>query len=180
MAVAYGVRSFLGAALDAVRYHPWLDALRTRPAIPRGARLNLGSGDQPQSGFVNVDLWGPADARFNLLNRFPVPDAWVQEVYTHHVLEHFTIRDVERILAESFRVLAPGGLMHSSVPETVEAPTITRDFVARAFGHAHKSMFTERLLGELLAVAGFAEVRRVEQRGYSHRVGSLNMEGRKP
>ena len=63
------------------------------PTIPPpptdGMRLNLGSGQHPQPGYINVDKFGSPDVRADLEQfPWPWPDSSVREIVLTHVLEH--------------------------------------------------------------------------------------------
>lgn len=78
-------------------------------------RLNLGSGNRPLAGFVNVDsrplstVDVVADVR-----SLPFPDGSAIEVEASSLLEHF--RDPYEVLDEIHRVLAPDGVLRVRVP----------------------------------------------------------------
>ena len=82
-------------------------------------RVNLGCGDHPLAGWVNVDadLECPADV-FTVLPTLPFSDASCEEVYAGHLLEHFTREDAAVLLRECFRCLVPGGRLGVLVPDT--------------------------------------------------------------
>lgn len=55
-------------------------------------RLNLGSGDVPLAGFINVDALFDAsgvDLVADINERLPFNDAQVDMTYASHILEHF-------------------------------------------------------------------------------------------
>lgn len=83
--------------------------------VPR--KLNLGCGQFPLAGFLNVDISArtPADVLCDL-DRFPYPfaDERFEEIRAHHVLEH--LRDPFRAMAEWRRLLRPGGTLLVKVP----------------------------------------------------------------
>lgn len=107
-------------------------------------KLNLGCGPVQPEGWQNVDgslrawlvfrlpwldglmvsltLWPATEfnarTRFaNLRRRLPWADNSTDCVYLGEVLEHFTREDGERLMAECFRVLRPGGTIRLRVPD---------------------------------------------------------------
>lgn len=75
-------------------------------------RLNLGSGDHYEDGWVNVDLPGNGvrvDVAHDITERLPFDDGSVDKVYLGHVLEHVDYDLVVAVLGEVRRVLVPGG-----------------------------------------------------------------------
>jgi SAM-dependent methyltransferase len=78
-------------------------------------RLNLGSGNRPLPGFVNVDsrplptVDVVADVR-----RLPFDDGMATEIEASSLLEHF--RNPYEVLDEIHRLLAPEGVLHVRVP----------------------------------------------------------------
>lgn len=54
-----------------------------------GLKLNLGSGQNPKQGYLNVDKYGSPDLKCDLESfPWPWPDNSVSEIILHHVLEH--------------------------------------------------------------------------------------------
>src|SRR5204863_8146984 len=90
-----------------------------RLAGQRGLKLHLGCGSNRKAGWVNIDLFNAAaDLQLDLREPLPFGDATVSEVYSEHVLGHFEYRpDARHLLAESLRVLEPGGLFNIGVPD---------------------------------------------------------------
>jgi predicted SAM-dependent methyltransferase len=126
------------------------------------ARVNLGCGLQTPSGWINVDgSWNARLAKhpwirrallsLNLLPadtlnipwsssifihdiRQPLPfsDGSVAAIYASHVLEHLYREEGQRLVNESLRVLAKGGVLRVVVPD-LEA--IVREYMGeRPFG----------------------------------------------
>jgi hypothetical protein len=84
-----------------------------------GLKLNLGSGQNPQPGFVNVDKFGEPDLKCDLeVFPWPWPDDSVSEVLMSHSLEHLgASADVFiAIMKELFRVCQAGATIHIAVP----------------------------------------------------------------
>lgn len=84
-----------------------------------GLRLNLGSGQQPLEGYVNVDLYGTPDLVCDL-EAFPWPwdSGSVDEVVMSHVLEHLgrTPDAFIGVMKELYRVCRDGARVRIRVP----------------------------------------------------------------
>jgi hypothetical protein len=84
-----------------------------------GLKLNLGSGQNPQSGYLNVDKYGKADLHCDLESfPWPWPDNSVSEILLIHVLEHLGASPDTfiGIMKEMYRVCEPDALIHIAVP----------------------------------------------------------------
>lgn len=94
-----------------------MDEKQTPPPL----RLNLGSGQRPLDGFVNVDKYAAANPDVvHDLESFPWPweDGSVDEVFCCHVMEHLG-EDVETYLGiwrEVYRVMKHGAVLTVVVP----------------------------------------------------------------
>ncbi len=85
----------------------------------RQLKLHLGCGKRYLSGFVHVDAV-PYDHvdHVHVVERLPMfADNSVDLIYSCHVLEHFKRAEVAGVLAEWFRVLRPGGVLRTAVPD---------------------------------------------------------------
>lgn len=116
--------------------------------------------------FLHHDLsWG-----------IPLPDACADHLYTSHFLEHLDREAGERLLAEAYRVLKPGGTMRVCVPDLAHAVALyargdKRKMLSEYFfvedpagGYSqHRYMYDLGLLSELLRDVGFDWV---EQRAF--------------
>ena len=84
-----------------------------------GLKLNLGCGQKPQPGFVNVDKFGDPDLKWDL-ETFPWPwkDGSVSEILMTHVLEHLgaTSEVFIGVMKEIYRVCEPGAKIQIVVP----------------------------------------------------------------
>ena len=82
-------------------------------------KLNFGCGQRFARGWVNIDFHSahPDVQRVNLLRRWPFPDCHFDAVYSSHTLEHFTSDQAETLVSESRRVLKPGGILRTVVPD---------------------------------------------------------------
>lgn len=85
-----------------------------------GLRLQLGCGDNPFPGFVNVDFL-PSQRGvlgWNLLDRWPDELAGrVRCAFSEDVLEHFFYEEQSFVLCEMNRALAPGGVFRVLMPD---------------------------------------------------------------
>ena len=115
----------------------WLGAVSGRGAIGRSAargsaltgnalRLNLGCGDKPLPGYLNVDvaasrLGRHPDVLADLRARLPFPDGCADEVMAIHVIEHFWRWEVAEVVREWARVLRPGGRLILECPNLIAA-----------------------------------------------------------
>jgi predicted SAM-dependent methyltransferase len=161
----------------------YVSAARTRFALSAKDidRLEIGAGAKGRNGWTTLDLYG-ADYTWDLRWRLPLRDASVGEVYSSHVMEHFSYPDLIRLLSEVRRVLKPGGVYKAAVPNAalyVDAyvkrnasalklaygpalhsalPIDALNYVAYMDGH-HRYLFDPENLQRVLKVAGFNDVR---------------------
>jgi hypothetical protein len=76
----------------------------------------------------------PASVRYgDICKGLPIPDGTVRGCYASHVLEHLSLTDFRRALANTFRMLQPGGVFRLVVPDLYER---ARTYVADV---GHKS-----------------------------------------
>lgn len=82
-------------------------------------KLNLGSGQNPLPGYINVDKFGSPDLLHDL-EKFPYP--WetnsIDEIVMHHILEHLGERTETflGIIKELYRICKPDALIKITVP----------------------------------------------------------------
>ena len=160
-----------------------------RPAARAEIWLEIGSGPQKgRNGWITfdlpgTDLAGGADLLGDLNQPLPFESGEVSRIYCSHVLEHFGIRQLKKLLAECHRVLRPGGVMSVAVPNAriyldgyhapqkfdrqrflQFEPAVTNfgridivNFMAYMDGD-HRYMFDEENLLAVLRSAGFSHV----------------------
>ena len=113
-----------------------------------------------------------ADAR-----QLPFKDEVFDHVYSSHLIEHFSHREVKNVLKEWFRVLKKDGTIEIRCPWLRVRALIfflrpTWKNVKHIYGgqehegNFHKCGFSFGLLKELLEDVGIIKVRRVIKRGY--------------
>jgi predicted SAM-dependent methyltransferase len=154
-------------------------------ATGKPIRLEIGSGPRGLSDWTSLDRNIGAHVQHDLTKPLPFPDGSVDEVYSSHVLEHFTYpRPLLSVLEECHRVLKPGGRIRIAVPNArvflqayFEPEGFDRErfcnedvglhFTSRIdvvnfiayLGGDHKFLFDSENLPLVLAEAGFRDVR---------------------
>lgn len=78
--------------------------------LPSPLWLNLGCGRDIREGFVNIDMYSDSpDVVYMDIRKIALPDNSADLILASDVLEHFSHREVDVVLAEWGRVLKPGG-----------------------------------------------------------------------
>jgi predicted SAM-dependent methyltransferase len=145
-------------------------------------KLHLGCGRRHIPGYVHIDVvdYPHVDHVSSIDNLSFLQDRSVELIYNCHVLEHFKRREVNRVLREWYRVLAPGGLLRVSVPDFAalcEVYVRSRDLglvIGPIFGrqdylyNIHYNLFDFDTLKAQLEQAGFSQVRRYDWRETEH------------
>jgi predicted SAM-dependent methyltransferase len=85
----------------------------------RSLKLHFGCGTRFAPGWVNIDAFEQPklDLQWDLRDRLPCEAGVADLIYSEHVLEHFEKEDADVLLAEAFRLLAPGGRIRLGVPD---------------------------------------------------------------
>ena len=156
-----------------------------------GRNLEIGSGANPQPGYIHTDAYVD-DSNRHLVDvvcdarDLPFPDAYFDSVLMFGVFEHFGFFEVQEVLLEVSRVLAPSGVFKFDVPDfdwfihayltgndrSTKQPLIERDhtWIMHAIfggqngpGQFHKWGWSEDRLREFLAKPNweFSEIRLV-------------------
>lgn len=88
-------------------------------------KLHLGCGKNKLPGWINIDRQGvdklyngcPAGYyKYDILNKFPFDDGAVDFIFWEHVVEHFDIPDLYKIVREMYRLLRAGGIVRTACP----------------------------------------------------------------
>ena len=82
-------------------------------------KLNLGCGERFLPSWVNCDFQSnsPNVLVHDLQNPLPFPKESFQVAYHSHVLEHLKPANARKFLLECQRVLSPGGLLRTVIPD---------------------------------------------------------------
>ena len=145
-------------------------------------KLHLGCGKRFIPGFVHVDIVNYDHIDYlTSIDRLDVfQDNSVELIYNCHVLEHFHRSKVGKVLKEWYRVLKPGGILRTSVPDfealcelymnkkdlsLVIGPLIGRQ---NYLYNIHYNIFDYSSLKKELLTAGFKEVYHYDWRKTEH------------
>jgi predicted SAM-dependent methyltransferase len=80
-------------------------------------KLQIGAGSARHEGWLNTDIEaGEGLAFLDASKPFPFADNTFHYIASEHVIEHLSYEDGKVMLAESFRVLAPGGKVRIATP----------------------------------------------------------------
>ncbi len=162
-----------------------LATVEAAPLIAPPLKLHLGCGRRHIPGFVHVDIApGPPIDWVTRVERLSMFDADVADlVYASHVLEHFSRREVPKVLAEWHRVLKSGGVLRLAVPDFAACAKLYHEkgmedglngLVGLISGGQrdiydfHKSIFDATFLSNLLTDAGFGDIRPWDWRATEH------------
>lgn len=94
---------------------------KNTPPDPDSRKLNLGAGRWHEPGWEVVDLYADPwfiDYRIDLRGEYtlPIASGCTELVFSSHTIEHMSDSSVRRLLAESYRVLRPGGVIRVATP----------------------------------------------------------------
>jgi hypothetical protein len=144
-------------------------------AISSGTvKLNVGCGHIPLDGYLNVDSRElPSVDVVADVASLPFDDGTLQEIYSSHLLEHFPVEQLNRVVLPHWLTkLRPGAILSAIVPD---AEGMISDYVSGQMtfeelrevtfglqeynGDFHFNMFNKNSLKALLERAGFSNVR---------------------
>ena len=145
-------------------------------------KLHLGCGKIYIPGFVHVDVvnYDHIDYLTSIDSLDVFGDNACDLIYNCHVLEHFHRNRTEKVLKEWYRVLKPGGILRTSVPDfnaCCEAYRIEKDLsliIGLLMGrqnflyNIHYNIFDFNSLRKQLLQAGFRKVYRYDWRETEH------------
>lgn len=152
-------------------------------------KINIGCGDHPIDGWLNIDLVPPADIVADFRH---VGFSNVEEINMSHVLEHLGWRETQGALVHAWEWLKPGGIITVEVPDSRELLDAGVDHPMWLWGvygaqihegEYHKSGFTMESLETAMADAHFDIVSKKEfLSGEDQRPGfpCIEIVGRKP
>lgn len=143
--------------------------------------INIGSGNQKLSGFINIDIEPGADIRVDVRDGLPFANKSVQGLYSEYFIEHLTQGEGLAFLRDCRRVLVPNGVLRIATPDL---DALVDDFVSdrrhpdwERFGYdwvgnrcemlnlamrewGHKWLYNEEEIVRLASIAGFKLMKR--------------------
>jgi len=142
-------------------------------------KLNVGSGEYPKDGYVNIDkYYDKADVISDAI-ALPYENNSADELLSSHMLEHFNKYEISNALKEWYRVLKINGKIEIEVPDFesilktwLESDDKTGFAMDTVFGlqtrpgEEHKFGFTSKILKEMLLDIGFFDIEITKT--YSH------------
>lgn len=145
--------------------------------------LHIGCGYKYIPGFIHIDARKLPHVDYvtsaDKLDMFQ--DNSVDLIYNCHILEHFERNDIEKVLEEWYRVLKPGGILRTAVPDfqklvkvylkyqdlnLIIGPLYGRQDYSENF---HYTVFDFSTLEALLRRVGFCKVYRYDWRKTIHK-----------
>ncbi|MFQ5873453.1 MAG: methyltransferase domain-containing protein [Dehalococcoidia bacterium] len=146
-------------------------------------KINLGCGDRPLEGFINVDARDLPGIEFPNTRAEDLScfeDSYADYIYACHILEHVPRKLTFATLCEWNRVLKPGGMLRVAVPDwdaTVQYYNETGDLENLLNwiygGRQHPDDYHNRIfnfpgLRTLLVEAGFKRIHKYDWRETEH------------
>jgi predicted SAM-dependent methyltransferase len=115
----YLIDELVGEVRISLRRARYSRPVRRALAPMKDCRVAIGCGDQPVSGWVNLDVSSVPGAYFWDCRRdLPFADNAVTSIFAEHVFEHFEVAtDAQQFLRECLRCLRPGGVVRIVVPD---------------------------------------------------------------
>jgi predicted SAM-dependent methyltransferase len=155
------------------------EAYARRLSEMREFRVNLGCGEKPLPGYINVDLRHLPDVDVMAdVRRLPFAEGTVTEIASAHLVEHFRQHHLETVVLPHWRsLLKDDGLVRIVCPNWLvliehfnqgrltinELKQVTFGLQDYA-GDDHLAMYTPETLTETLLAAGFRNVEILEDR----------------
>jgi predicted SAM-dependent methyltransferase len=151
----------------------------------KNVKVHLGCGKRFLPGYIHVDLdKHPHIDHYHDIKKLPMfEDNSVDEIYTCGVFEYFDkITEVPEVLREWRRVLKPGGVLRTAVPDFESVTRVYRDhgdvdgigILGPVFGRIeidtdqgekvlfHKTVYDFNSLKKIMEAAGFTNYRRYD------------------
>lgn len=128
------------------------------------SRVNLGSGQYPLEGYLNIDNYTGADLHCDF-RQLHFRD--LDEINMSHLLEHISWRETDEVLSLLKGWLAPDGILRVEVPDMLSIMALgTKHPLWHKYvygdqshgGEYHLAGFTAHTLRDHLLLAGFTDI----------------------
>ncbi len=95
-----------------------IKALLERKKEINPKRIQIGGGRHFLKGFLNIDIFPPADILYDVREGIPLEDCCSELIFTEHFLEHIDYPvSVKKFIKECYRVLKKKGKIIIGVPD---------------------------------------------------------------
>jgi len=146
-------------------------------------KLNLGAGNFPLKGFINIDkkkLPG-IDRILEIKDKLDYPDGSIDEIYMGHFIEHLEVDDAVNLLKDCLRVLKKEGKIIITIPDfekifqqfnfstankMIMNRNIPEEINPSKIEEHHKSLWTNYYLEDILRKLNFKDVITLEDCPY--------------
>jgi len=95
----------------------WQQERFNRPKKEGVIRLNIGCGETHPPSYINSDIESDTADIIHDMRQLPYKNETVDEISSHHSLEHIPYIDSEKTLIEFYRVLKVGGYLDIGIPD---------------------------------------------------------------
>lgn len=109
-------------------------------------KVQLGSGGHVNHDFINIDMTPElgVDIVHDLRKGLPFPENSLDEIYSHHVLEHFNYYEIRELLKSCRRCLKKGGSIRAEIPNFEATAKL---WLAGAGDQDYQNMLITTILG---------------------------------
>jgi len=141
--------------------------------VSNGLKVHLGAGPINIQGWINIDAREAPHVHIvtEVLELNEFSNESISEIYMCHVLEHFSLQEVDSLVANFHEKLTKGGILRLSVPDfdklvtvyQAEENDLSTIKMALMGGqdyefNFHKAVFNEKSLRDTLTSAGYGDV----------------------
>ena len=135
-------------------------------------KLHLGCGKNKIQDYINIDFNETADIVHDVRDLSIFNNETIDEIYISHCLEHFSRREIIKVLQEYNRVLKVNGTLRVAVPDFDAVVKVYKDTGKIQMGllyggqinehDYHKIIFNFNLIKDFLECCGFCNVDRYD------------------
>lgn len=146
------------------------------------------------AGSLHIEGWENHDMDVDVTQPLPYPDNSVDFIFSDQMLEHVTPRQAWSYLEECHRILRPGGVVRTTIPDfsrllrlrnpewmrvnravTGNDGSLREQMKSVVFCHSHQGLWSAELLADVKSAIGFFPVR-IHEAGRSQHPDLQNVE----